>query len=155
MSQYPENAPRRKLTPEQRQRILKMRRMRRLKKRLMIAVPALVLVIVVLVVGLTSTGKNKDASAMPPLALNVEDTQSATDTEAADAIPTEGETPEDATEGELLPEGDAEGGDGTTDVAEAPTQSAALPASSGSFEYGAAYIAATQVEITGAPITPD
>ena len=155
MSQYPENAPRRKLTPEQRQRILKMRRMRRLKKRLMIAVPALVLVIVVLVVVLTSTGKNKDASAAPPLALNVEDTQSATDTGAADAIPTEGETPEDATEGELLPEGDAEGGDGTTDVAEAPTQSAALPASSGSFEYGAAYIAATQGEITGAPITPD
>ena len=164
MSQYPENAPRRKLTPEQRQRILKMRRRRRMKKRLMIAVPAVVLLVAVLVIILTVSGK-EDASATPPLVLDARPTQEATAPGQEDAESEGGQIANDGTENGLSPTvGTADGAGsadvaGTADVAEpssqTPVQSAALPSTAASFNYDEAYIAATQGQTTGAPLVPD
>ena len=167
MSQYPGNAPRRKLTPEQRQRILKMRRMRRLKKRLMVAVPVVALLVVVLAVVLT-VGGGEDAAATPPLALNVEPAQSALAQGEGDPAPTQ-----DAAQSGLSAESTEAPADGASPSAQAPAESAeasaggatpsaqtlaqgeALPASSGSFNYDDAYIAAARGQNTGAPLTPD
>lgn len=144
MSQYSGNAPRRKLTPEQRARILRMRRMRRLKKRLMIAVPAAVVLIAVLVVVLVTGGKD-DPQAAPPLSLDAQPTQSAEETiapaDGADA-PAEGEPLASDMEGSPA-DGAQQGGQ------------AALPAASGTFVYDDAYVAACRGEVTGAPIVPD
>ena len=52
----------RRLTPEQKQKILRMRRMRKLKRRLMFIVPAALVLIIALVLILTLGGK-KDKPA--------------------------------------------------------------------------------------------
>ena len=167
MSQYSENAPRRRLTPEQKQRILQMRRRRRMKKRLIIAVPAVVLLAVVLVIVLTVGGGEKDTSATPPLVLDAAPTQSAAETGAeapvddvqpdgqADVqtgVQPDGQTGVQAAQDGNLQTTDAQSVGNSAGSASSAAQSASLSATSESFNYDEAYIAATQGKSTGAPL---
>lgn len=133
MSQYPgtPSPVRRKLTPEQREKILRMRRMRRLKKRLMIAVPAAaVLIAVVLTVALTS-GRSKDVQKQEPLSLNP----------SPSAVAAGAQNPEAS----ALP---------SIEPTAAPTEDPGLYASAGNFVYDDAYVAALKGEITGPLLEP-
>ena len=156
MSQYTSNGPRRRpLTPEQRARIIRMRKKQRMKKRLMIAAPVAALAVVLVYVLVLTTGGKKDPVQTPVLSLPEsapQPAQAAAQPDAANPAVDANAANQPVDAGAGIQPADAQAGN----VAPVPTEApAAQSAMTGPFDYDEAYIAAAHGETTGPVLTAD